>query len=197
MPTTMAITAVIFDLDGTITEPCLDFDQIRAEIGIAAGPILEAMETMDPQQRGRAEAILHRHELHAAQNARLNPGVHEVFAYCRQRQYPLALVTRNRRDSVQRVCSQHGLAFDCVVTREDGPVKPDPFAVLHACRTLNVDPADTLVVGDYLFDLLSGRAAGARTVLLASAPNHRDFLHHADFVISSLTELPTIMATLC
>jgi len=189
----MAITAVIFDLDGTITRPCLDFDQIRAEMGLPPGPILEAMQRMKTQERRHAEEILHQHELHAALNAQLNPGVHEVVDYCRQRQCPLALATRNRRDSVQRVCAKHDLAFDCVVTREDGPAKPDPFAVLHACRTFAVDPADTLVVGDYLFDLLAGRRAGARTVLLATSPNHRDFMQHADFVIASLTQLPKIM----
>jgi len=29
--------AVIFDLDGTLTEPLLDFDAMRAEIGLAPG----------------------------------------------------------------------------------------------------------------------------------------------------------------
>ena len=36
-------SVVIFDLDGTITEPYLDFDTIRAKVGVE-GPILEAME---------------------------------------------------------------------------------------------------------------------------------------------------------
>ena len=44
----MPIRAVIFDLDGTITEPYLDFDAIREEIGLGknGGPVLEAMEKM-------------------------------------------------------------------------------------------------------------------------------------------------------
>ena len=32
----MTITTVIFDLDGTITRPFLDFDAIRAEMGLSA-----------------------------------------------------------------------------------------------------------------------------------------------------------------
>lgn len=42
----MAIEAVIFDLDGTITQPYFDFDAMREEIGLAkdSGPILESME---------------------------------------------------------------------------------------------------------------------------------------------------------
>ena len=42
----MAIEAVIFDLDGTLTQPFLDFDKMRTEMGLPrdAGPILEALE---------------------------------------------------------------------------------------------------------------------------------------------------------
>ena len=43
-------SAVIFDLDGTITKPYLDFDAVRAEIGVE-GPVLEAMAGMDPASR--------------------------------------------------------------------------------------------------------------------------------------------------
>ena len=47
----MSIKAVIFDLDGTITQPYFDFDAIRQEIGLAkdSGPLLESMEKMTPQ----------------------------------------------------------------------------------------------------------------------------------------------------
>ena len=60
----MPIRAVVFDLDGTITEPYFDFDAIREEIGLEKNgePILEAMEKMTPAQRDRAEHILHDHE---------------------------------------------------------------------------------------------------------------------------------------
>jgi len=43
----MPIKAVIFDLDGTITQPYFDFDAIREEIGLPrdSGPILEIIES--------------------------------------------------------------------------------------------------------------------------------------------------------
>ena len=63
----MVVRTVIFDLDGTITEPFLDFDAIRSDMGMAPddGPILELMEQMDPaqeetQKRLQAEAMLDR-----------------------------------------------------------------------------------------------------------------------------------------
>ena len=56
----MPIKAVIFDLDGTITQPFLDFNAIRNKMGLTEddGPVLEAMEKMTSCQRRRAEEIL-------------------------------------------------------------------------------------------------------------------------------------------
>ena len=52
--TTPTPRAVIFDLDGTLTEPVLDFDAMRAEIGLPEGvPILEQL---DGARRGGARA---------------------------------------------------------------------------------------------------------------------------------------------
>ena len=47
----MSIKAVIFDLDGTITEPYFDFDAIRDEMGLDrnSGPVLETMQRMSSQ----------------------------------------------------------------------------------------------------------------------------------------------------
>jgi len=190
----MKVAGVIFDLDGTITQPCLDFDQIRADIGAIQGPILEAMETLAAPQRRRAEEILQRHELWAAENSQLNPGAGETFARLRGEARFLAVITRNRRDSVERVCRRHELSFDAVVTREDGPVKPDPFPVLEACRRLKLAPGECLVVGDYLFDLLSARRAGAWAVLLTSQPSWQQYRQEAHCVIERLADLHQVIA---
>ena len=152
----MPIKAVIFDLDGTITEPYFDFDAIREEIGIDrhGGPILEAMEKMTPQQRQRAEAILHFHEEKAVTESSLNPGAKETLDALRQRGIRIGVLTRNRKATPGRSPTKHNLCFDAVVGREDGPVKPHAFGVLHLCGRFAVQPAETMLVGDYLFDLL-------------------------------------------
>ena len=189
----MKVKAVIFDLDGTLTVPCLNFDAIRAEIGGIAGPILEALAQASPTERHRAERILHRHERQAAENSRLNPGVKEILHWLKQQHRRAGLLTRNRRASVRRVCQIHDLNFDAVVSREDGPVKPDPFGVIQACRSMGVEPHETCVVGDYLFDLVAGRRAGAVSVLFSSNENHHDFIAHADHVIADLQELTGVI----
>lgn len=190
----MKLKAVIFDLDGTLTEPYLDFDRIRAEIGDIDGPILEAMERMSVSRRQRAEAILARHERLAASASKLNPGAAELLATLRSAGLRIGLVTRNSPVSVETVCRLHDLRFDSVCTRCDGPVKPDAFAVLHTCGVLAVAPSESVLVGDYLFDMLSGRSAGCHTVLLKSSGRYDESLPHADYAIDSLVELTEVMA---
>ena len=109
--------ALLFDMDGTLTEPLLDFPAIRAEIGVGDRPLLEAIALMSPDQRATAEAILHRHEEHAATQSTLNPGCDELIAWVRQRNLATALITRNSRASAASVLQRHGLAFDVLITR--------------------------------------------------------------------------------
>lgn len=184
-----AIKAVIFDMDGTLTVPVLDFDAMRAEMGIVDGtPILEAMAAMPPAGRARYDAILARHEIEASARAELSPGAAELLAHLAANRVPMAILTRNCRRSVEAFCAKFSLRFDAVHTREDGVTKPSPLPVLDLCRRMNVQPARTLVVGDFLFDILSGQSAGCPTCLIhqGERPAYAD---KADLVVRSLAEL--------
>jgi HAD superfamily hydrolase (TIGR01509 family) len=191
----MQIKAVIFDLDGTITEPFFDFDAIRREMGFApdAGPILELMEKMTPQQRETAERILQVHEDKAVAESKLNPGARETLDKLRKAGILIGILTRNKRENALAVADKHGLKFDAVVDREDGPVKPDAFGVLHLCKQFGIKPQEALVVGDYLFDLLCARTAEAIPVLLKNHRKADEFAKYADFVIENITEILQII----
>jgi HAD superfamily hydrolase (TIGR01509 family) len=189
------IKAVIFDLDGTITQPFFDFDAIRQEMGFPpdAGPILELMEKMTPQQRLDAERILQSHEERAVAESTLNPGAREALEELRKRGILIGILTRNMRSNVQAVAEKHGLRFDAVVGREEGPVKPDAFGVEYLCQQFGIEPQEALVVGDYLFDLLCAKAAGAIAVLLKNHKKADEFAKYADFVIENITEILQII----
>lgn len=190
--------AVIFDLDGTLTQPYLDFDTIRREIGLPTQPrtpILEALEQMTPAERAAAEAILHRHEDEAARASELQEGALTVIAALRSAGVPVALLTRNSRRSVEIVLARHGMEVDLVHTREDGPVKPAPDAVFAICRRFNVPPESAWVVGDYLFDLQAGNAAGATSILMIGDGPMPPFADQARQVIRKLGELRSLMTS--
>lgn len=191
----MSIKAVIFDLDGTITRPFFDFDAIREEMGLErnAGPVLEAMQKMSPQQRKRAERILQNHERRAVIESKLNSGARETLQAIRECGIRIGILTRNRRCNALAIAKKHGLKFDAVVDRDDGPVKPDAFGVLRLCEQFGVKPQETIVVGDYLFDVLSAKAAGAVAVLLTNHSRAAEFAQYADFCIENINQIIQII----
>ena len=191
----MSIKAVIFDLDGTITKPYFDFDAIREEMGLDrnSGPILEIMEKMTPQSRQKVEEILNYHEQKALVESELNTGAKETLISLRTAGIHIGILTRNRRDNAFAIADKHSLKFDAVVGREDGPVKPDAFGVLHLCEVFDVKPEETLLVGDYLYDLLCAKAAGAIAVLLTNHNQSNEFVEHADFCIENISGILDIV----
>ena len=192
----MSIKAALFDLDGTITQPYFDFGAIREEIGLPrdSGPLLELMEKMTAQQRQKAERILHYHEDKAVTESQLNPGAEQTLSKLRAAGIPIGILTRNKRENALAIAHMHKLKFDAVIGREDGPVKPDAFGVLDLCRRFGVEPGQALLVGDYLFDLLSAKAAGAVAVLLVNHEQAREFAEHADYCVENIAEILEIIA---
>ena len=159
--------AVLFDMDGTLTEPMLDFPTIKAQMGIGTRPILEALGELTAPLREAAEAVLLRHEEHAAENSTLSPGCREVLDWLEVRGTATALITRNSRISVETVLRRHGLHLDVLITREDPPFKPDPHPLRLACQRLKVSLVDAWMVGDGQYDVQAGSAAGVRTVWIS------------------------------
>jgi len=180
------LRCVIFDLDNTLVDSALDFTQIKAEIGTTQ-PILEYRAAADEAEQRRVDAILDRHESREAATCQLCNGARELLDLLDARNVRTALLTRNSRKSVTTLTARHGLRFDCTVTREDAAPKPSAEPVLLICRRLGLRPREALVVGDYLYDIQSGRAAGARTLLL-DGPHRHKFEVDTDFEAASLRQ---------
>ena len=191
----MPIKAVIFDLDGTITKPFFDFDVIREEMGLDpnSGPVWEAMVKMTPQRRRRTEKILHLHEQKAVAQSRLNSGARQTLHKLHKAGIRIGILTRNTKSNALAVADKHNLEFDGVIGRHQGPVKPDAFGVLRLCKQFNVLPRETLLVGDYLFDLQCAKAAGAVAVLLANHHMAEEFAKYADFTVERIDQILQIV----
>ncbi len=190
----MAIRGVVFDMDGVVVRQRLDFPAIKREIfGDTDGFILERMAGLSATERRRAETILERHETAAALTAEPMDGIVPFLAWLETRGLRRGLVTRNSRRSVELVLGRLGFGFDVVVTREDAPPKPAPDPVWQACRGMQVQPSEALLVGDFEFDMVSGRRAGTRTVLFRSGTIATSA--NADLSVNSLDELRTWMET--
>jgi HAD superfamily hydrolase (TIGR01509 family) len=200
--------AVLFDFDGTLTRPdALDFTGIRAEIGCPAGaPILEFIAALPAEEeQENARRTLERFELAAARASVPNEGAEALVRLLRDEGIAVGILTRNSMSSVQEALkSFHAISagdFAVIVTRESGArVKPHPDGVLHAAQAFGVKPREMLVVGDFVFDIAAGHAAGCPTVLLTngqSGPHARGPGHAVkakpDHTIEKLAELREIL----
>lgn len=192
------VKLVIFDLDGTITEPFLDFDVIREQMQLSpdSGPILEILAKSPEDERKKMKNILAHHERQAIENSSLNPGVTRTLDKLKEMGIKTAILTRNTRENAVSVIEKHNLDFDTVMGRDCGPVKPDASGVLKLTEEFGVSPQQVLVVGDYLHDLQAAAAAGAHPVLIKTHKNYTEFLDYAEFEINSIDEVVTVIEKL-
>lgn len=183
----------IFDMDGTLTVPMHDFDDIRAALGLPEGiPILEAIDTLPERESEQISRRLDEIEFRIASQAEPQPGAQELLRALERQGSELGILTRNNRMNALetlRVCSL--LEFfqpEAIVGREAALPKPDPEGVNKLLRLWNARPADSVIVGDYLFDMQAGREAGTLTVYVG--PREKaEWRAYMDVWVKDLREL--------
>jgi HAD superfamily hydrolase (TIGR01509 family) len=193
--------AVLFDFDGTLTKPeSLDLSVIKEAIGCPAGHlILEFIENLpSAQQRSDAMSALDQFELEAAEKSEPQPGAEDLIPYLRSKRIRLGIISRNSRQSIIRSLQNFKHVkvsdFEVIISRDE-PIKPKPSAegITLAAERMDVDVAQTMVVGDYIWDILAGQRAGAKTVFLDHKSMPESKRVESDFTIFHLSELKKII----
>jgi len=190
----MAIKGVIFDMDGTITAPYFDFAKIKAAAGIGDVDMLDYLRSATGKEYERIHGLLMKFEEDGVAAARLNRGARTLLNALAKRKIPTALLTRNSRKSVDGVCAKLKLKFDVTVTREDGPLKPDPEPIWRIAKRWGLKRSDLLMVGDYKWDVQCARNAGIRCAVLINGEPMPEWAKDADVIIKRLSELIPIVA---
>ncbi len=202
MPVDNDIQAIFFDFDGTLTTPgALDFPKIKEAIDCPAEiPILEFIDSLESQAaQHSAQQILDTFEMEAAALSVPASGCEKLLKHLKKRDFKIGIITRNSLKSVAKTIENFNQTtlddFDIIVSRDTpAAVKPAPDGILLAARELDLPPARVVMVGDYIFDLQAGRAAGTHTVLIGSGPVPDDWAGAYDFAIDSLGQLPKIIS---
>ncbi len=96
------IRGIIFDLDGTLTVPCLKFKKLRQQLGIGESEdILGHVAALPENDKIGAMEIIEAFELEGRKNLKLQPGLNDLFQFIIEKKLKLALLTRNNMDGVQ------------------------------------------------------------------------------------------------
>jgi HAD superfamily hydrolase (TIGR01509 family) len=204
----MAVSAVIFDMDGVIvdSEPysmqaLVDVlrdhgiepttEELRRSYGrrvaddvrdyFARHRVTADLDTAVARKRARYFEL-------AAGRLRPLPGVRPLLDRVRGSGRRLGLASSGDRDKVAfglRALSLDG-AFEVVVTGDEiARGKPDPEIYLLAARRLEVDPRACVAIEDAPNGVLAARRAGMRCIAVTNSVR-REELEGADLIVASL-----------
>ncbi len=181
----------LFDADGTLFDsreliiqsyiavaewmglPTPDRDAIAATTGLPMPEQLRIVLGQDHDETfyRNAEALYSSLVMAgAATRLSLFPGIKDGLERLKERGVRLAVVTSRRRPSLEYFLASLGVLrlFDVIVTAEDTVKhKPGPEPVLLALDNLSLAPDRCVYVGDAIFDVQCGSAAGVDTVLVS------------------------------
>jgi phosphoglycolate phosphatase len=207
----MSIRAVLWDLDGTLTDSvrfvvdtanrvieahggsALAFESVGAMTGLPLEAIFRMAWpdlTPDLAQRYRSEyRDIYDREIIPA--TRLFDGARETLHAFHETGLLQATVTGKRAADCERILRGLGIADEIDVYLGGDSVsqhKPAPDLALHAMERLGCEADQCVVIGDANADITMGKAAGAHTiqVLWGFA---RERIDGADHVVSTWSEL--------
>ena len=179
------IRNIYFDFDGTLADttegivrctmatleqlglPASTPERIRSVIGLPLTGCF-ARGTDTPPERIEEACATYRKLFNeiAVPYTTLYPGTKETLAELQARGLQLALCTSRSNNSLNALLQVLGIRsyFSAIVTNQDVThPKPAPDIALLALERMGAQADETLVVGDTVFDLQMGRAAGCRT----------------------------------
>lgn len=188
-PRALAVTAVLFDLDGTLADTAGDLagalNRVRADRGLAPVPVEALRAHASAGARGLLGAGLGVAPDHSDYPAlrdaflayyaagldittRLFDGVAAMLDALDARQLRWGVVTNKAQRYTEPVVAALGLTGRAAVIVSGDTTahpKPHPAPLLHAAEALGVEPAACVYVGDDLRDVVAGNSAGMATLV--------------------------------
>ena len=208
----MKISAVIFDLDGTILE---DED----EYGRAFNKVLKSLgvetETLLPQTKGIAvkenwPLLIKKYDIktnkspeelaHETQEAYLQeineitirPGFTEFLENLKDRGIQVAIATSNNREVAEKILGKVGLqgVFETVTTVEEVAFsKPDPSLFTVTADKLGVEKEECLVIEDASSGIEAAQLAGMKVIAICDKVEDEKILASADLIVDGFIDI--------
>lgn len=212
--------AVLFDLDGTLVDSVPDLTQavdrmlvvfgmpaagesaVRQWVGNGAQMLvkralagqLTVPELEDARFNDAYQLFLQFYAESTADKSVLYPGVLECLQKLKALQIKMAVVTNKPMQFTTPMLAGFAIDayFDVVLGGDSLAVKkPAPEPLWQAMKQLDVDVADTLMIGDSVNDLQAARAAGCPVVCVPYGYNHGEDIADSkpDLLVERLDQL--------
>ncbi len=207
----LTVKAIIFDMDGVITNTMPDHYKAWKKIFAQQGVIMtkEDVYCREGQKgiqsvteilfihgktvpRSQAEVLLEQKEkiFKEIVRQRFICGARQFLRDLHRRSFRLALVTGTSRHELLRILPESLLnLFEVTITGNDvrhGKPHPEPFQ--RALQRLGLKAQEAVVLENAPFGIQSAKAAGLRTLAIeTSLP--KKYLHQADMIFPSIKEI--------
>ncbi|MCE5222952.1 HAD family hydrolase [bacterium] len=181
---------VIFDLDGTLLDTIADLGDAMNEVLVNhSWPVFSIADYKEKIGDGIDQLVKRSVPMNMAYDAEvLSPFIQEFVKIYEQRwhvktkPYPGILpllhtlqkkkvklaILSNKMDSFTQLCVRHffpDIQFDEIIGSVEGmPKKPDPQCALQIADHLQLDPKETLYVGDTPIDMNTANHAGMKAI---------------------------------
>lgn len=195
----MKYKAIIFDLDGTLTDTIVDLkestnyalremgwpertlEEIKQFVG---NGVRRLMEQATPSNINELEfeecfAIFQEHYIdHCQDHTDLYPGIKELLEALKEKGYKMAIVSNKMQAGVNELQKRFCKGIIDVAIGEKRGVrrKPFPDMVNIALEKLEVKAEETIYVGDSEVDMATARNAGIPCISVLWGFRDRDFL---------------------
>ena len=207
------IRAVIFDMDGLITDSErlalsvipqagrlqgyeIPLSLIKATTGVTVAYAIDKYHEIFPQldaQKLFTDFRILMHELAKEGKIPLKKGVKELLFALKEKNIPRAVASSSPVATIELYLSQAGILQDFQYLQSGGgdiPSKPAPDVFLLAAKALGVAPRDCLVLEDSANGVKAGRAAGMQVCMVPDIiPFHPDLAPYCDHVLDDLTQV--------
>jgi 2-phosphoglycolate phosphatase len=217
------LSAVLFDLDGTLIDTAPDFiriihllcqedgvapptpEQIRVQVSEGARAMVRLIHpemAMDsPELLQYRDRFLAYYGAQIAVDTQLFEGMDDLLTSLEQQGIAWGIVTNKPRHLSESLLAALGLAERCAVLVCPDDVtraKPDPEPMYLAAQQLGVAPQYIAYVGDHPRDIDAGRAANMPTILAAYGylpPDHATDLlaWQADHIVADVDQLSALL----
>jgi phosphoglycolate phosphatase len=213
----------IFDCDGTLVDSqaniCMAMEHAFAEAGLNAPPrhairrivglsLFEIMRQLIPDgdeamhhqmAEQYRQSYLHMRE-QGLEHEPLYDGMLELLIALNSQGWQLAIATGKSDRGLERCLSHHGIndLFISLQTADRHPSKPHPSMIEQALYDAGAEAANAVMIGDTVFDIDMGIAAGCRTIGVGWGYHATDELHAAgaDVIVKTMDELKTALETM-